>query len=75
MVLIEYLASTNVFLGGSKAATPVSRNGGCLGLRQGKKQQVPVEEPAFKTGRIHNTTVNGGRQRSVNFDANTTLSD
>jgi hypothetical protein len=68
---MEYLASTNVFLGGSKAATPVSRNGGCLGLRQGNKQQVPVEEPAFKTGRIHDTTVNGGRQCSVNFGTNT----
>ncbi len=71
LVLIEYLASTNIFLGGSKAATPVSRNGGCLGLRQGKKQQVPVESPAFKTGWVHGKTVNGGRQRSVNFDTNT----
>jgi hypothetical protein len=75
LVLIEYLASTNVFLGGSKAATPVSRHGGCRGLRQGNRQQVPVEGPAFKTGRVHDMTVNGGGQRSVNFSTNTTLSD
>ncbi|WP_457488374.1 hypothetical protein [Tardiphaga sp. P5_C10] len=75
LVLIEYLASTNVFLGGSKAATPVSRNGGCLGLRLGCKQQFPVEEPAFKTSRVHDTTVKGGRQCFVNFETNTALSD